>query len=148
VPEAWANPSAMPTATASCSASTYRKSDGKSCSIGSSVDPGFPNMVVMPWRRSSWKLASRTLLMVRRGRWRFLVATMDRPGLRGRAASLGHPVFSDAREVVYPYLVHATHPRRQDGTEQFRYDAVLGLLGLDVGATILTGGQHPSVMPA
>ena len=38
------------------------KSSGKSFSIGSSVDPGLPNIVVIPWARKTSKEASRTLL--------------------------------------------------------------------------------------
>jgi hypothetical protein len=60
-PEAWAKPSAIPTATASCRPSTYWKSSGNSASIGSSVDPGLPKIVVIPCSRKSSKLTSRTL---------------------------------------------------------------------------------------
>ena len=52
-PVACAYPSAMPTTTASCRPSTYRKSSGKSASMGSSVDPGLPKTVVMPRARNS-----------------------------------------------------------------------------------------------
>ena len=38
------------------------KSSGKSCSIGSSVEPGLPNIVVIPWARKTSKEASRTLV--------------------------------------------------------------------------------------
>ena len=47
-PDACAYPSAIPTTTASCSPSTYLKSSGKPWSIGSSVEPGLPNIVVIP----------------------------------------------------------------------------------------------------
>jgi hypothetical protein len=39
------------------------KSSGKSFSIGSSVDPGLPKIVVIPWARKSSNVASRTLAM-------------------------------------------------------------------------------------
>ena len=38
------------------------KSSGKSWSIGSSVEPGLPNIVVIPWARKRSKEASRTLV--------------------------------------------------------------------------------------
>src|SRR5665811_976515 len=38
----------MPTTIDSCRPSTYRKSSGRCRNIGSSVDPGLPNTVVMP----------------------------------------------------------------------------------------------------
>src|SRR5205814_266822 len=47
------------------SPSTYVKSEGKSASIGSSVDPGFPKIVVMPRARNSSKAASRIVVVVR-----------------------------------------------------------------------------------
>ena len=50
----WERPSAMLTTLASCSASTKRKSSGKSLRNVSSVDPGLPTMVVRPsWRSRS-----------------------------------------------------------------------------------------------
>ncbi|BCJ58417.1 hypothetical protein Jiend_18390 [Micromonospora endophytica] len=52
LPVAWAYPSAMPTADASWSASTYRKSSGNAWRNGSSVEPGLPKTVVMPSERS------------------------------------------------------------------------------------------------
>src|SRR3954451_13389956 len=61
-PLACAKPSAIPTATASCRPSTYRKSSGNSFSIGSSVEPGLPNTVVMPRARSRSNVASRTVV--------------------------------------------------------------------------------------
>ena len=39
------------------------KSSGKSASIGSSVDPGLPKIVVIPLARKRSKEASRTLAM-------------------------------------------------------------------------------------
>ncbi len=63
VPEARAKPSAMPTTTASWRPSTYRKSSGNRLSMGSSVDPGLPNTVVMPRALRTSRTASRTVRM-------------------------------------------------------------------------------------
>ena len=60
-PLACAKPSAIPTTASSWSPSTYVKSSGKSASIGSSVEPGLPKIVVIPWARNSSKVASRTV---------------------------------------------------------------------------------------
>src|SRR2546423_7762785 len=56
----------MPTTTASWRPSTYLKSDGKAASIGNSVDPGLPKIVVIPRARNSSKAASRIVVAVRR----------------------------------------------------------------------------------
>src|SRR6266446_10371473 len=56
----------MPTTTASWRPSTYLKSDGKSASIGNSVDPGLPKMVVIPRARNSSNAASRIVVAERR----------------------------------------------------------------------------------
>src|SRR5262249_3945907 len=53
----------MPTATASWSPRTYRKSSGNSASIGNSVEPGLPNIVVIPCSRKRSNVTSRTLAM-------------------------------------------------------------------------------------
>jgi hypothetical protein len=60
-PVPWAYPSAIPNAEASWSARTYRKSSGKSCKNGSSVEPGLPKMVVIPRSRKRSKVTSRTV---------------------------------------------------------------------------------------
>ena len=39
------------------------KSSGKSASIGSSVEPGLPKIVVIPWARNRSNVASLTVLM-------------------------------------------------------------------------------------
>ena len=39
------------------------KSSGKSPSIGSSVEPGLPNIVVIPWARKTSNVASRTVVI-------------------------------------------------------------------------------------
>src|SRR5215203_3509833 len=57
----WAYPSAIPKALASCSASTYRKSSGKSRKNGNSVEPGLPKTVVIPSSRKRSKVTSRTV---------------------------------------------------------------------------------------
>jgi len=61
LPLAWAYPSAIPTTTASCNPSTYRKSAGKSRNIGSSVEPGLANTDVNSRRRIKSTTASRTV---------------------------------------------------------------------------------------
>src|SRR5215207_6367426 len=76
-PLACANPSAMPTATISCSPRMKRKSSGYWLSIGSSVDPGLPKIVVMPRSRSMSKVASRTVVMRGTLLGRELVAERD-----------------------------------------------------------------------
>ena len=53
-PRARAYPSAMPAAHRSWSPRTYRKSEGMSRRKGSSVEPGFPKITVIPkLRRTS-----------------------------------------------------------------------------------------------
>src|SRR5215471_13826796 len=51
----------MPTAEASCSASTYSISSGQSLRNGNSVEPGLPNTVLMPKARKSSNAACLTV---------------------------------------------------------------------------------------
>src|SRR4051794_41801354 len=54
----------MPTTEPSCRASTNRRSSGRPVRKLISVDPGLAKIVVMPKRRKTSKVASRTVVMM------------------------------------------------------------------------------------
>ncbi len=68
------------------------KSSGNSANIGSSVEPGLPKIVVIPWARKSSSVASRTVVI-----WRLCTLLSCGGGGSAPAAQLLRTVMARAR---------------------------------------------------